>query len=153
MQGGELLISPGFACRSTGLTFLGDLLTDSSSADFKHNTPDWYSGRSVTSCVPHAASMTAKSCQVATHLQAQYSKPPLPLPIRVSLPLTQTGTSGNTRIQASAPLTGLILRLIETRAEVSCEAVRRAEARRRMPNAPCRSDVPLIEPPCDVRKS
>lgn len=69
----------------------------------------------------------------STNLHAQYSNAPLPLPIRVSFPLTQTGTSGNTRIHASAPLTGLILRLMETSADVNWEAVSLAEARRRRP--------------------
>jgi hypothetical protein len=66
-------------------------------------------------------------------LQAQYSNAPFPFPILVSFPLTQTGTSGKTRIQHSAPLTALIFRLTATSADWSCLAVRRTEERRRRP--------------------
>jgi hypothetical protein len=83
----------------------------------------------------------------STHLQAQYSKPPLPLPILVSFPFTHTGTSGNTRKKHSAPFTGLIFLLIATWAEVSWLAVSLVDARTRRPKVPCSSDVPLSEPP------
>lgn len=83
----------------------------------------------------------------STHLQAQYSKPPFPLPILVSFPFTHTGTSGNTRKKHSAPFTGLIFRLIATWAEVSWLAVSLVDARTRRPKVPCSSDVPLSEPP------
>lgn len=83
-------------------------------------------------------------------LQAQYSKLPFPLPIRVSLPLTQTGTSGNTRINTSAPLTGLILRLMAVWADESWSAVSRAAPSVRIPNVPCSSVVPFSDPPYNI---
>jgi hypothetical protein len=52
-------------------------------------------------------------------LQAQYSKLPFPFPILVSLPLTQTGISGKTLINTSAPLTGLIFLFIAVMADVN----------------------------------
>lgn len=85
--------------------------------------------------------------QFNTYRQAQYSNAPFPLPIRVSLPLTQTGISGNTRIQHSAPLTALIFRLTATSADVSCLAVRRVDSSSRRPYVPSCSVVPFIEPP------
>lgn len=77
---------------------------------------------------------TSKTTLPTGTRHAQNSKLPFPLPILVSFPLTHTGTSGNTRKKHSAPLTGLILRLIATWAEVSCAAVSRAGASKRRPN-------------------
>jgi hypothetical protein len=86
-------------------------------------------------------------CDNSTNLQAQYSKAPFPLPIRVSFPFTQTGTSGKTLIQHSAPLTGLIFRLTATSAEESCLAVRRVPSSSRRPYVPSCSVVPFVDPP------
>lgn len=90
---------------------------------------------------------TSKTTLPTGTRHAQWSNAPFPLPIRVSLPLTHTGTSGKTRIQHSAPLTALILRLMATSADWSCLAVSRVEERTRKPKAPSWRVVPLVEPP------
>ena len=129
-------------------TFFGNFLSNSSTSHFKHYSTDGHSGIQCQSqhrnrTIPYSMTTT----QSNTYRQAQYSNAPFPLPIRVSLPLTQTGISGNTRIQHSAPLTALIFRLTATSADVSCLAVRRVDSSSRRPYVPSCSVVPFIEPP------
>lgn len=96
---------------------------------------------------------------------AQYSKVPLPLPIRVSLPcpvhqpmpsawdksrrhtLMQTGISGKTRVYTLAPLTGLIPLLSASEALCSCFALNLVGSLTRIPKSPCSSVVPAVLPP------
>lgn len=68
-----------------------------------------------------------------SYLHAQNSKLPLPFPILTSFPLTQTGISGKTRNQHTAPFTARIFRRIAFWAAVSCSAERRALWRSRRP--------------------
>lgn len=79
--------------------------------------------------------------------QAQNSNEPLPLPIRVSFPLTHTGMSGKTRMKTCAPLITFNFLFNATSADCSCLAESRAGSKRRMPYAPSLSVVPFNDPP------
>lgn len=79
---------------------------------------------------------------------AQNSNVPLPLPIRVSFPLMQTGISGNTRKYTFAPLMTFIFLLMTSSAVVSCFALSLTPLPLILiPHSPYASVVPFVEPP------
>jgi len=82
---------------------------------------------------------------------AQNSNAPLPFPIRVSLPLMQTGISGNTLKYTFAPLMTLIFLLRTSSAASNCLALKRTPIPFiRMPQSPKARVVPFIEPPVGI---
>jgi len=91
---------------------------------------------------------TSKRTLPVGTLTAQYSKGPFPLPIRVSLPLTETGVLGNTLMKTLAPLTTLSFLLSTSSATVRWSADNLPPLPlTRMPYSPNASVVPFTDPP------
>jgi len=81
-------------------------------------------------------------------LDAQNSKCPFPLPIRVSLPFWHTGISGKIRMKTLAPLTFLIFLFMTSSVWLSCLEVSLAPFPLiRMPHSPYANVVPFVDPP------